>query len=152
MAFLRASDTISGQEGKAFVKIGDRMEEMFYIKTLEATVEKEKAELKTMGQRAVQHKAIGWKGSGTMTIYYVTSLFRELMMEYIQTGKDAYFMIEVRNEDPGSTTGRQTVILEGVNLDSVIMASLDTEAEALEEEVAFTFENVRIEMPFNPLA
>lgn len=42
MAFLRASDTISGQEGKAFVKIGDRMEEMFYIKTLEATVEKEK--------------------------------------------------------------------------------------------------------------
>ena len=124
---------------------------MFYIKTLEATVEKEKAELKTMGQRAVQHKAIGWKG-GTMTIYYVTSLFRELMMEYIQTGKDAYFMIEVRNEDPGSTTGRQTVILEGVNLDSVIMASLDTEAEALEEEVAFTFENVRIETPFNPLA
>ena len=87
-----------------------------------------------------------------MTIYYVTSLFRELMMEYIQTGKDAYFMIEVRNEDPGSTTGRQTVILEGVNLDSVIMASLDTEAEALEEEVAFTFENVRIETPFNPLA
>lgn len=125
---------------------------MFYIKTLEATVEKEKAELKTMGQRAVQHKAIGWKGSGTMTIYYVTTLFRELMMEYIQTGKDAYFMIEVRNEDPGSSTGRQTVILEGVNLDSVIMASLDTEAEALEEEVAFTFENVRIETPFNPLA
>ncbi|MDL1163680.1 phage tail tube protein [Yersinia pestis] len=152
MAFLRASDTISGQEGKAFVKIGDRMEEMFYIKTLEATVEKEKAELKTMGQRAVQHKAIGWKGSGTMTIYYVTSLFRELMMEYIQTGKDAYFMIEVLNEDPGSSTGRQKVFLEGFNLDSVIMASLDTEAEALEEEVAFTFENVRIETPFNPLA
>ncbi|KOP66651.1 phage portal protein [Bacillus sp. FJAT-18019] len=152
MAFLRANDTISGQEGKAFVKIGERMEEMFYIKTLEATVEKEKAELKTMGQRAVQHKAIGWKGSGTMTIYYVTTLFRELMMEYIQTGKDVYFMIEVRNEDPGSATGRQTVILEGVNLDSVIMASLDTEAEALEEEVAFTFENVRIETPFTPLA
>ncbi|RKL98744.1 phage portal protein, partial [Moraxella catarrhalis] len=54
--------------------------------------------------------------------------------------------------DPGSSTGRQTVILEGVNLDSVMMASLDTEAEALEEEVAFTFENVRIETPFNPLA
>lgn len=152
MAFLRASDTISGQEGKAFIKIGDRMEEMFYIKTLEATVEKEKAELKTMGHRGVQHKAIGWKGTGTMTTYYVTSLFRELMLEYMQTGKDAYFMIEVRNEDPGSDAGRQTVILEGVNLDSVIMASLDTEAEALEEEVAFTFENVRMETPFSPLA
>lgn len=117
---------------------------MFYIKTLEATVEKEKAEVKTLGRRGTQHKAIGWNGSGSMTIYYVTTRFRELMYDYMKTGIDTYFEIEVINEDPASSIGSQIVRLKGVNLNSVVMASLDTESEALEEELEFTFEDVEI--------
>lgn len=149
MAFLKASDTISGQEGRAYATINGQTEEMFYVKTLEATVEKQKAEVKTLGRRGVQHKATGWSGSGSMTIFYTTSRFRELMLQYMQNGVDTYFEIEVTNEDPSSTIGKQTVILKGVNLDSVIMASLDTEAEALEEEVSFTFEDVDMPVSFN---
>jgi hypothetical protein len=149
MAFLKASDTISGQEGRAYATINGQTEEMFYVKTLEATVEKQKAEVKTLGRRGVQHKATGWSGSGSMTIFYTTSRFRELMLEYMQNGVDTYFDIEVTNEDPSSTIGKQTVTLKGVNLDSVIMASLDTEAEALEEEVSFTFEDVDMPISFN---
>ncbi|CAI6081980.1 phage tail tube protein [Paenibacillus sp. JJ-100] len=149
MAFLKASDTISGQEGRAYATINGQTEEMFYVKTLEATVEKQKAEVKTLGRRGVQHKATGWSGSGSMTIFYTTSRFRELMLEYMQNGVDTYFDIEVTNEDPSSTIGKQTVTLKGVNLDSVIMASLDTEAEALEEEVSFTFEDVDMPVSFN---
>ncbi|RAI92387.1 tail tube protein [Paenibacillus pabuli] len=149
MAFLKASDTISGQEGRAYATINGQTEEMFYVKTLEATVEKQKAEVKTLGRRGVQHKATGWSGSGSMTIFYTTSRFRELMLQYMQNGVDTYFDIEVTNEDPSSTIGKQTVTLKGVNLDSVIMASLDTEAEALEEEVSFTFEDVDMPMSFN---
>ncbi|MEK4434229.1 MULTISPECIES: phage tail tube protein [Paenibacillus] len=149
MAFLKASDTISGQEGRAYATINGQTEEMFYVKTLEATVEKQKAEVKTLGRRGVQHKATGWSGSGSMTIFYTTSRFRELMLQYMQNGVDTYFDIEVTNEDPSSTIGKQTVTLKGVNLDSVIMASLDTEAEALEEEVSFTFEDVDMPVSFN---
>ncbi|NUU78538.1 phage tail tube protein [Paenibacillus xylanilyticus] len=149
MAFLKASDTISGQEGRAYATINGQTEEMFYVKTLEATVEKQKAEVKTLGRRGVQHKATGWSGSGFMTIFYTTSRFRELMLQYMQNGVDTYFDIEVTNEDPSSTIGKQTVTLKGVNLDSVIMASLDTEAEALEEEVSFTFEDVDMPVSFN---
>lgn len=149
MAFLKASDTISGQEGRAYATINGQTEEMFYVKTLEATVEKQKAEVKTLGRRGVQHKATGWSGSGSMTIFYTTSRFRELMLQYMQNGIDTYFDIEVTNEDPSSTIGKQTVTLKGVNLDSVIMASLDTEAEALEEEVSFTFEDVDMPVSFN---
>ncbi|MBY0202977.1 phage tail tube protein [Paenibacillus cucumis (ex Kampfer et al. 2016)] len=149
MAFLKASDTISGQEGRAYATINGQTEEMFYVKTLEATVEKQKAEVKTLGRRGVQHKATGWSGSGSMTIFYTTSRFRELMLQYMQNGVDTYFDIEVTNEDPSSTVGKQTVTLKGVNLDSVIMASLDTEAEALEEEVSFTFEDVDMPVSFN---
>ncbi|MEK4053338.1 phage tail tube protein [Paenibacillus sp. FSL F4-0087] len=149
MAFLKASDTISGQEGRAYATINGQTEEMFYVKTLEATVEKQKAEVKTLGRRGVQHKATGWSGSGSMTIFYTTSRFRELMLQYMQNGVDTYFDIEVTNEDPSSTIGKQTVTLKGVNLDSVIMASLDTEAVALEEEVSFTFEDVDMPVSFN---
>ncbi|APO44324.1 phage portal protein [Paenibacillus xylanexedens] len=149
MAFLKASDTISGQEGRAYATINGQTEEMFYVKTLEATVEKQKAEVKTLGRRGIQHKATGWSGSGSMTIFYTTSRFRELMLQYMQNGVDTYFDIEVTNEDPSSTIGKQTVTLKGVNLDSVIMASLDTEAEALEEEVSFTFEDVDMPVSFN---
>ncbi|MBW4083868.1 phage tail tube protein [Paenibacillus sp. S150] len=149
MTFLKASDTLSGQEGRAYATIGGNTEEMFYVKTLEATVEKQKAEVKTLGRRGVQHKATGWSGSGTMTIFYMTSRFRQLMLEYMKTGIDQYFDIVVTNEDPSSTVGAQRIMLKDVNLDSVIMASLDTESDALEEEVSFTFEDVELEQSFN---
>lgn len=51
MAFLKASDTISGQEGRAYATINGQTEEMFYVKTLEATVEKQKAEVKPRSPR-----------------------------------------------------------------------------------------------------
>lgn len=144
MAFLKAGDTISGQEGRAYATINGQVEEMFYIKSLEATIEKQKTEVRALGKRGTQHKATGWTGSGTMTIYYVTTLFRQLMLDYIKNGRDVYFDVTIVNEDPTSSIGRQTVVLRGVNLDSVVAAKLDTEAEVLDEDVDFTFDDVDI--------
>lgn len=144
MAFLRAGDTISGQEGRAYATINGQVEEMFYIKSLEATIEKQKTEVRVLGKRGTQHKATGWSGSGTMTIYYVTTLFRQLMLDYVRNGKDTYFDVTIVNEDPTSSIGRQTVVLRGVNLDSVVAAKLDTEAEVLDEDIDFTFDDVDI--------
>ncbi|MCP3773657.1 Phage tail tube protein [Paenibacillus tianmuensis] len=146
---LRARDTISGQEGRAYATINGNKEEMFYVKKLEAKVEKEKAEIKALGRRGTQSKAKGWKGTGSMTIYYITTLFRDLMREYMVNGRDTYFDITVSNEDPSSSVGMQTVIIKNVNLDSVIMASLDTGSDALEEEIAFTFDGIEIKDRFN---
>ena len=144
MAFLKAGDTISGQEGRAYATINGQVEEMFYIRTLEATIEKQKTEVRTLGRRGVQHKASGWSGTGSMTIYYVTTLFRQLMLDYIRNGRDVYFDLTIVNEDPTSSIGRQTVVLKGVNLDSVMAARLDTETEVLDEEISFTFDDVDI--------
>ncbi|MCD9026049.1 phage tail tube protein [Cohnella silvisoli] len=144
MAFLQARDTIHGQEGRAYATIDGQVEEMFYIKSLEASAEKQKTEIKTLGKRGTQHKAAGWSGTGTMTIYYVTSRFRQQMLNYIKNGVDTYFDVQVVNEDPASGVGKQTVILRDVNLNKVILAKLDTDSEALDEEVEFTFEDVDI--------
>ncbi|KZE77592.1 phage portal protein [Paenibacillus elgii] len=145
---LHARDTISGQEGRAYATINNNKEEMFYVKKLEAKVEKEKAEIKALGRRGTQSKAKGWKGTGSMTIYYITTLFREMMNEYMVSGKDTYFDITVTNEDPSSSVGMQTVIIKNVNLDSVIMASLDTGSDTLEEEISFTFDGIEIKDRF----
>ena len=43
-----------------------------------------------------------------------------MMLEYIKTGRDTYFDIQVINEDPTSSVGKQTVVLKKVNIDSFI--------------------------------
>ena len=142
MGFLKIQDAISGQEARAFLTLDGRREEMFYAKNLSAEAEKTKASLKTLGKRGEQSKATGWKGTGSMTIYYVTSLFRELMLDYIKNGRDIYFDVTVTNEDPSSSIGKQTTVLRNVNLDKVIMANFDVDAEALDEEISFTYDDV----------
>lgn len=140
--FLRAGDTLSGQEGKATANINGSVFDLFYIKDLEAKLEKNKAEIKALGKRSVQNKTNGWSGTGSMTLYYMTSTFRKMAIQYAKTGVDTYFDITITNNDPGSTVGKQTIVLYNCNIDNVILAKLDVEADSLDESVDFTFDDV----------
>ena len=146
MPYLKAGDVISGQEGWASMLVhdasGDRVEDLFMVKTLSATAEMEKTDVYTLGKRGAQHKPNGWSGSGSMTIYYITSLFRRMALQYIKTGKPVYFDMTVTNNDPGSTVGSQTTVLKCCSLDEVILAKFDVESDVLDETVSFTFDDV----------
>lgn len=140
--FMESKDAISGKEGRAYAKINGNNELLFMAKTIEATVEKAKSEIKTIGRRMTGHKSMGMSGSGTMTIYYLTPLFRSMLKSYKETGVDTYFDIVIENDDPTSAAGKQTVLLIGCNTDSILLAKLDGDSDdALDEEVAFTFED-----------
>lgn len=139
--FLKASDALSGTEGRAFLTVNGNVEELFYGKNVEAKVEKSKVEMKVIGKRATQNKANGWKGTFTLNLYYATPLFRRMMINYIKTGKDEYFDMQIINEDVSSTIGKQTVNLKRCNIDSVILAKLDADADLLDEEITGTFED-----------
>lgn len=152
MPFMRAEDAISGKLGKAFATINGEVHEMLYLKNIEARAEKKKTPVPVLGKTGDQHKAGGWSGTGTATVYYATSKFRELMLEYIKTGKDTYLDILVENDDPTSNIGQQTTILKGVNLDSIIMAKLDVEADTLDEDISFTYNDVDMPNKFRPMA
>lgn len=141
---LNAGDTISGQEGKATAKINGEIRDMFYIKSLEATVEKNKQEVRTLGKRGVQHKTTGWSGTGSMSIYYVTSDFIRMAKEYIKNGVDTYFTVTVENNDPTSTIGKQVTTLFDVNVDSIPVAKLDVEDAVLEADLEFTFDDLDV--------
>lgn len=151
MAILNAKDTINGTQGTCFAVIDNTRTELMQVKNITATVEKKKTEIPILGITGKQHKAGGWKGTGKMTAYYVSSMFRKMMLDYIKTGKDTYFELMVTNEDPTSGTGTQTVVLKGVNIDTVVFTKLDVEKEALDEEIEFTFNDVDILDTFNEL-
>jgi hypothetical protein len=145
---MRAEDVISGKMGKCYATINGNVEEMLYVKNIEASVEKNKGEVPVLGRTGMQHKAGGWNGTGSMTIYYTTSIFRKMMIEYVKTGKDTYFDLIIENEDPTSSIGKQIIVLKGVNLDSVIVSKLDVESEQLDEEISFTFQDVDMDEEF----
>lgn len=142
MGFLNVNDTLSGKEARAYANINGRNIALFYLKKVEAKIKKNKKGMNVLGNRAEQYKATGWSGSGTMTLYYITSEFRALMLDYIKTGKDTYFDLTFVNDDPSSDVGVQTVILKRCNLDEIPITLIDVDNEALEEDLTFTFSDV----------
>lgn len=141
MPILNVGDIVSGQLATATANIDGVVEELFYARTLEATMTKHKDALRVLGVRGDQHKSSGWEGTGSLTMYYTTSVFRRMAAEYARSGRDIYFNLTVTNEDPTTTIGRQTAVLLNCNLDSIVVAKFDTEANYLDEDMDFTFDD-----------
>lgn len=138
---------------RAYATINGQVEELFYAKSIEATIEKNKVDVPVLGKTTTPQRSTGWTGSGTLTIYYVTSLFRSLMVEYVKSGRDFWFDLMVVNEDPVSNAGKQSVVLKNCNLDSVVITRFDAGSDdMLEEELPFTFEDVELLDQFNDIA
>ena len=149
MKTLNAPDTISGKEGRAYAKIDGNNEDLFFAKTIASTVEKSKSEVKAIGKRMTGHKTTGGNGTGSMTLYYMTPLFRQMIKQWKETGQDIYFDMVIENDDQESSAGKQSVLLIDCNLDSVVLGKLDGDSDdPLDEDVDFTFEDFDILTPF----
>ncbi len=149
---MNAKDAVSASLAECYVTIeGNRYNFMQAI-NLEANFNKKKTEIPILGKTGRGNKATGWNGTGSATFHYNTSIFRELMKRYKNTGEDVYFDIQVTNEDPTSAVGRQTVVLKGCNIDGGILAKFDADAEYLDEDMDFTFEDFEMPETFTLLA
>ena len=151
MNILQAEDAVNGREGIATAEINGQIVELMELANISVTVEKNKTEFKAMGTRNTQNKTIGWTGTGSATVRYVSSRWAKMIQEYVKTGRDTYFTIVVTNEDPGSATGRQVIQVLGCNIDSADIAKLDVDTEILEQDVNFTFNDFNILEEFTPL-
>lgn len=149
MSDLRATDTLSAKEGKAYVTIDGIMHEAFYAKNIEATITKNKVEVKIVGQRMTKHKTVGITGAGTFNIFYVSPFYRQMMEKYKDTGVDTYFTMTINSEDPESTVGTNSVTLYDVNIDSSLLAKFDQDGDILTEDVPFTFDDYNQNTNFN---
>jgi len=149
---MNAKDAITASLAECFVTIEDVRYNFMQCINLEANFEKTKTEVPILGKTGKGNKATGWTGSGSATFHYNTSIFRELMLRYKETGEDVYFDIQITNYDPTSSVGRQTVILKGCNIDGGILAKFDADGDYLDEDMDFTFEDFEIPEAFSLLA
>ncbi|MBS6859566.1 MAG: hypothetical protein DBX51_03385 [Clostridiales bacterium] len=145
MLTMNAKDTVSAALAECFVTIGEKRYSFMQAINLEAKFEREKSTVPILGRTGRGNKSTGWKGTGKAAFHYNTSIFRELMYRYKSTGEDVYFDIQVTNDDPTSSAGRQTVILKDCNIDGGVLARFDADDDYLDEELSFTFED--FEMP-----
>lgn len=145
---MAARDAISASLAECFVTIGTRRYNFMQAIKLEAKFEKSKTEIPILGKTGKGNKASGWKGTGSCTAHYNTSVFRQMMLDYKETGTDVYFDIQITNEDPTSSVGRQTIILKDCNVNGGILAKFDADADYLDEDIDFTFEDFSMSESF----
>lgn len=79
---MNAKDAVSASLAECFVTIGDNRYNFMQAINLEANFEKNKTEVPILGKTGKGNKATGWKGTGSATFHYNTSIFRELMKRY----------------------------------------------------------------------
>jgi len=142
---MHAREAVHGAQGEAFVTIDGNRYKFANVINLDARYDKSKTKVPIMGRVSKGNKSAGGEGTGSATFHYNTSIFRELLYRYQETGEDIYFDIQVTNEDASATVGRQTTILKDCNMDGGIVALIDADAEYLEDSFDFTFE--RFEFP-----
>lgn len=151
MTILKARDTISGSLASCFITIEGKRYEFMQMINFTAELKKSKSKVPILGKTGKGNKASTWEGTFEGTAHYNTSIIREILYKFKETGQDIYFEIQVTNEDPTSFVGRQTVVLLDCNLDGGIIAKFDAEAEYLDEDITGTFDDFEIPEKFRLL-
>lgn len=142
MAYLLERDAVNGKEGRAYATIDNRRIEIFQLKNLEINSNFQEADFKVVGSNIVQKKTTGVELTGTMTMYYGSREFRNMVIGYIKNHVLEYFTLQVVNDDPSTSIGRQTLVLRNVKLQSATIARLNADADWLEDDVSFSFTDI----------
>jgi hypothetical protein len=148
---MKAKDAINAKLAEVYATIEGNRYNIMQMINFEANFEKTKSEVPLLGKTGTGNKSTGWKGSGSATCHYNTSIFREMLLKFKDTGEDVYFEIQVTNDDPTSAAGRQTVVFIDCNLDGGILSKFDADGEYLDEDMDFTFEDFKIPETFKLL-
>ena len=110
-AVMLANDTLAASLAECYITVGDRRYNFMNAINVEATFTKTKSKVPILGQPGKGNKATGWEGTGKATFHYNTSIFRQMMLDYKNTGKDTYFDMTIANDDKDSAAGRQEIVL-----------------------------------------
>ena len=149
MSFLLERDALNGKSGSAVMTIDGENHELFQMKKFSSNAEFQESDFKVVGTTLVQKKTTGVTLTGTMTIYYGSPYFIKLLQDYLKTGKLPYFTLQITNDDPGTTVGKQIVALYNCKLSKVPVAMLDADTDWLEEEVSFSYTGLEVLNYFN---
>lgn len=144
MAFLLEKDALNGKSGSAFMTINGENHEIFQMKKFQSDAEFQESDFKVVGTTLVQKKTTGVTLTGSMTIYYGSPYFLQILQEYLKTGKLPYFTLQIINDDPSTSVGQQIVALYNCKLSKVPIAMLDADTDWLESEVTFSYTGLEV--------
>lgn len=146
---MMSKDGVSASLAECYITIEGNRYNFMQMIDFESTFEKTKTTIPILGKTGKGNMATGWNGTFSGTAHYNQSIFRKLMLRYKDTGEDIYFEIQVSNEDPTSSVGRQTVTHIGCNLDSGTLAKFDADGDYLSEDINGTFDDFLIPSEFS---
>jgi len=143
--YTRLADTISSHEGKAYITINGQNRELFEISALTAQIDLSVQERRMLGHRMTQHKVVGATGTGSMTMYFMNSEMLNQAIQYLRTGNYKGLKVQVKNEDPQSTIGKQEVVLSNVILATIPVTTLDDQSDdPITFDTDFTFDDIEV--------
>ena len=150
-AIMNAKDAVYGSLAQCYITIDGKRYNFMSLTEFESKWEVNLVDVPILGQVNMGHKAAGGKGTWSGKAHYNTSVFRKIANTYQKTGVMPYFEIQVSNEDPTSSAGRQTIILRGCLAETFTLAKVKAGEELLDEDMSGTFESWDMPETFNDL-
>ena len=107
---MNAKDAVYGSLAECFITIDGNRYNFMSLTEFESMFEVNSKDVPILGKVGKGHKPAGGNGTWKGTAHYNQSIFRKIADQYQKTGVMPYFEIQVTNEDPTSSVGRQTII------------------------------------------
>ncbi|GAP04883.1 phage tail tube protein [Fructobacillus tropaeoli] len=149
MAFTKPGDVISSKEGRVVASIDGNNVLLAEVEEFEAKLEGNVEEIALLGRRMKGHKMTSMEGTGSVTLYHISSRFAEIADKWINQGIYPDISITVTVEDPSSAAGKQVFQIMGVTFKDAMLASLKADDGLLEQDFDITFDDFRILQKFN---
>ena len=150
MAYLLAKDTVNGAEGKVIITRDGQNYEVAYLRNIRPVANIQTEDMRVIGTRTIQKKMNGVEQTGTANCYYGYDLWRDMVLQYINTGVMPEFSIQITNSDPATTIGTEVTAYYGCYLTGEIpLSMLDSESSMLNYDFNFTYTRVQRLQDFN---
>lgn len=148
---MKSKDGVRASLAECFITIEGRRYNFMQMIDFESKFEKEVTQIPILGKTGKGNISTGWNGTFSGTAHYNQSILREIMMKFKDTGEDIYFEVQVSNDDPTSSAGRQTIIHKDCLIEGGTLAKFDADGEYLDEEISGTFDDFLMPEKFNLL-
>ena len=108
--YLLAKDTVNGAEGKVVVTRNGKLIEVAGMTNIYTYADIQGKEMRVVGTRTIQNKSNGVKQTGKGNIYYGNDIWRDMVLEYINTGNMPQFDLQITKSFRQTRIHYQTVI------------------------------------------
>jgi hypothetical protein len=119
--------------------------------TLTTAADIQNQDVPILGTYLIGTKQTGIKETGTLTVYYNTSMFNELLNLMSEYGYGIYFNMAIINHDPASKAQDQQVVLKGcviTQLSNPVQFDASNN-NLMQQSIQFSFMSIQFKKRFN---